>query len=73
MDLKSSKKDTQEVIQQWIDKNYRYNSKSWEVDILAKRIIAWTSNARLTYEDGSPQYKDNFNGVIKKQINYLIN
>ena len=73
LDLKSSKKDTQEVIQQWIDKNYRYNPKSWEVDILAKRIIAWTSNARLTYEDGSPQYKDNFNGVIKKQINYLIN
>ena len=73
MDLKSSKKNTQEVIQQWIDKNYRYNPKSWEVDILAKRIIAWTSNARLTYEDGSPQYKDNFNGVIKKQINHLIN
>ena len=72
LDLNSSKKNTQEVIQQWINNNYRYNSKSWEVDILAKRIIAWTSNARLTYEDGSPQYKDNFNGVIKKQINYLI-
>jgi len=68
LDLKSSKKDTQEVIQQWIDKNYRYNPKSWEVDILAKRIIAWTSNARLTYEDGSPQYKDNFNGVIKNKL-----
>jgi uncharacterized heparinase superfamily protein len=39
---------------------------------LAKRIIAWISNARLTYEDGSTPYKDNFNGVIKKQINYLI-
>ena len=73
LDLKSSKTDTQEVIQQWINKNYRYNSKSWEVDILAKRIIAWTSNARLTYEDSSPQYKDNFSSIIKKQINYLIN
>ena len=73
LDLKSSKKNTQEVLQQWINKNYRFNPKSWEVDILAKRIIAWTSNARLTYEDGSPQYKDNFNGIIKKQINYLIN
>ena len=73
MDLKSSKKDTQEVIQQWINKNYRYSSKSWEIDIVAKRIIAWTSNSRLTYEDGDPQYKDNFNTIIKKQINYLIN
>ena len=34
LDLKSSKKDTQEIIQQWIDNNYRYNSRSWEVDIL---------------------------------------
>ncbi len=73
LDLKSSKKDTQEVIQQWIDENHSYNSKSWEIDIVARRVIAWTSNSRLTYEDSSVQYKDNFNGIIKKQINHLIN
>ncbi|MDB4082239.1 heparinase II/III-family protein [Candidatus Pelagibacter sp.] len=73
LDLKSSKKDTQNVISQWINKNHRYNSKSWEFDIVAKRIIAWTSNSRLTYEDGSDEYKTNFNAIIKKQINHLIN
>ena len=73
LDLRSSKKDTQNVILQWIDKNHRYNSKSWEIDIVAKRIIAWTSNSRLTYEDSSADYKNKFNGVIKKQINHLIN
>ena len=73
LDLKSSKKDTQNVILQWIDKNHRYNSKSWEVDIVAKRIIAWTSNSRLTYEDSSADYKDKFNTIVKKQINHLIN
>jgi len=73
LDLKSSKKDTQNIISQWIDKNHRYSSKSWEIDIMAKRIIAWTSNTRLTFEDGSTEYKDKFNGVIKKQINHLIN
>ena len=73
LDLRSSKKDTQNIISQWIDKNHRYNSKSWEVDIVAKRIIAWTSNARLTFEDSNTDYKDKFNGVIKKQINHLIN
>jgi len=73
LDLKSSKKDTQDVILQWIDKNHRYNLRSWEVDILAKRIIAWTSNTRLTYEDSNIEYKNKFNDVIKKQINYLIN
>ena len=73
LDLKSSKKDTQNIISQWIDKNNRYDSMSWEVDIVAKRIIAWTSNTRLTFEDGSVDYKNKFNAVIKKQINHLIN
>ena len=73
LDLRSSKKNTQNIILQWIDKNHRYNSKSWEVDIVAKRIIAWTSNFRLTYEDGSNDYKNKFNAIIKKQINHLIN
>jgi len=73
LDLKSSKKNTQDVILKWIDQNHRYNSKSWEVDMVAKRIIAWTSNSRLTYEDGNTNYKDKFNTVIKKQINHLIN
>ena len=73
LDLKSSKKDTQNIILQWINKNYRYNSKSWEFDIVAKRIIAWASNSRLTYEDSDLEYKNNFNGVIKKQVNHLIN
>ena len=73
LDLRSSKKDTQNVILQWIDKNHSYNSKSWEIDIVAKRIIAWTSNSRLTYEDGSTDYKKKFNAIIKKQINHLIN
>jgi uncharacterized heparinase superfamily protein len=73
LDLKSSKKDTQNVIMQWIDKNHRYNSKSWEIDIVAKRVIAWISSSRLSYEDGSTDYRDKFNDVIKKQINHLIN
>ena len=54
LDLKSSKKDTQNIILQWIEKNNRYNSKSWKIDIVAKRIIAWISNSKLTYEDGGP-------------------
>ena len=73
LDLKSSKKDTQNVILQWIDRNHRYNPKSWEFDITAKRIIAWTSNSRLSYEDSGNNFKDNFNEILKKQINHLIN
>ena len=73
LDLKSSKKNTQNIILQWIEKNQRYNFKAWEVDIVAQRTIAWISNSRLTYEDGKSDYKKKFNNVIKKQINHLIN
>ena len=73
LDLRSSNKATHNIILQWIDKNHRYDSKSWEIDIIAKRVIAWISSSRLTYEDGSASYKNKFNGVIKKQINHLIN
>jgi len=73
LDLKSSKKDTQNIILQWIEKYQKYNSKNWEIDIVAKRIIAWISNSKLTYEDGDSIYRKKFNDVIKKQVNHLIN
>ena len=73
MDLKSSKKDTQNIILQWIEKNHKYNSSNWETDLVAKRIIAWLSNSKLTYEDANTDYKEKFNNIIMKQINHLIN
>ena len=73
LDLKSSKKETQDVILKWIEKNHRYSSKCWETDITAKRIIVWISNSKLTYEDGDTVYKEKFNQIIKKQTNHLIN
>ena len=57
LDLKSSKKDTQNIILNWMEANNRYNPKSWEIDIISKRIIAWLSNSKLTYEDGNSNYK----------------
>ena len=73
LDLKSSKKDTQNIILQWIEKNNRYNNENWQIDISAKRIIAWISNSKLTYEDSDEIYKNKFNIIIQKQINHLIN
>ena len=73
LDLKSSKKNIQYIILQWIEKNHKYNSKNWEVDIIAKRIIAWLSISKLTYEDSDANYKRKFNDIIRKQINHLIN
>ena len=73
LDLKSSKKLTQSTIENWIEYNEKYNFKNWDIDILSKRIIAWISNTKLTYEDSDENYKKKFNATIQKQINHLIN
>ena len=73
LDLKSSKKSTQSVIQNWINYNFKYNEKSWSFDLTAKRIIAWLSCHNLTYEENNEELQDNFNVMIKKQANHLIN
>ena len=73
LDLKSSKKNTQKIISNWIDKNYKYKSESWEFDSTSKRIIAWLSNHNLTIDDADRNYLNIFNKMIQKQTNHLIN
>ena len=72
LDLKSSKRTTQTVIDNWINKNHRYNKKSWNFDITSKRIISWLSNHQLTYEDCEEEFKKKFNQSIQKQTNHLL-
>jgi uncharacterized heparinase superfamily protein len=73
LDLKSSKKTTQTVINNWIDKNNRYNKRSWNFNITSKRIISWLSNHQLTYENCNEDFKKKFNQSIQKQVNHLLN
>ena len=73
LDLKSSKQETQSIISNWINKNNRFNEKSWDIDLTAKRIISWLSNHQLTYEDSNDEFKLKFNYSIQKQANYLLN
>ena len=73
LDLKSSKQTSQSVIINWINHNHKYNYKSWDFDLTAKRIIAWLSCHNLTYEESNDNYKNDFNKIIQKQTNHLIN
>ena len=73
LDLNSSKKNVQSVILNWINNNHKYNNLNWGVDILSKRVIAWISNSKITYENGNESYKEKFDSLIQKQINHLIN
>tara|TARA_B110000444_G_scaffold45381_1_gene41321 strand:+ start:250 stop:1878 length:1629 start_codon:yes stop_codon:yes gene_type:complete len=73
LDLKSSKKNTQKIISDWIKINFKYNIKSWEFDLTSKRIIAWLSNHNLTIEESNKDYLNLLNGMIQKQTNHLMN
>jgi len=73
LDLKSEKNIIQTVILKWIDINKKFNSKSWNFDLTAKRIIAWLSSHNLTFENSNENYKLKFNSIIQKQANHLIN
>ena len=73
IDLKSSNKITQSIIENWIKKNQNYETKSWEIDILSKRVIAWISNSKITYDESENKYKNIFNEIVSKQVNHLIN
>jgi len=73
LDLKSSKQTTHSVIKNWIKNNFKYKNKSWEFDVTAKRIIAWLSCHNLSYNESDENYKKDFNKIIKKQANHLIN
>ncbi len=72
LDLKSSKKSTQKIIKNWISSNNKFNKKSWEFDLTAKRIISWLSNHQLTYEDSDEDYRSMFDHMLKKQTNHLL-
>ncbi len=73
IDLKSSNEVTQSIIINWIKTNKNYTTKSWEINILSKRVIAWISNSKITYDGSGNNYKNSFNETISKQVNHLIN
>ncbi len=73
LDLKSSKQKTQSVIVKWIRSYYKYKNEIWDFDLTAKRIIAWLSCHNLTYDESDHSYRNNFNKIIQKQTNHLIN
>ena len=73
IDLKSSNNITQSIIYKWIQKNKNYKRKNWEIDILSKRVISWISNSQITYDGSDDNYKFQFDEIINKQVNHLIN
>ncbi|MDC0205402.1 heparinase II/III family protein [Pelagibacteraceae bacterium] len=73
LDRKNSKIITKNIIESWINSFFNYHPKTWDMEITARRIIAWSSNTDITLEDASEEYKEKFFLSLLKQSNFLTN
>ncbi len=71
LDRKNNKIKTKEIIKSWIDVFFNYDPNVWEMEITAKRIIAWSCNTDITLENSDKIYKKKFFLSLIKQSNFL--
>ena len=72
LDRKNSKIITKDIIANWINIFFNYDPNTWEMEITAKRIIAWSSNTDITLENSDKTYKEKFFLSLIKQSNFLL-
>lgn len=71
LDRKNNKIVTQNIIRSWINIFFNYDPDAWDMEITAKRIIAWSSNTDITLEDSDKEYRKKFFVSLIKQSNFL--
>ena len=71
LDRKNSKTITKNIIESWINNFFNFESNSWEMEITARRIIAWASNTDITLEGSDDEYRKKFFLSLVKQSNFL--
>ena len=72
LNRKNSKIITKNIIKSWIDNFFNYDPNTWQMEITARRIIAWSSNADITLDDSEKIYKKKFLISLIKQSNFLL-
>ncbi len=71
IDRKNSKIITKDIIKSWIKNFYNYEADAWEMEITAKRFIAWASNTDIALDSSEKNYKEKFLLSLIKQSNFL--
>ena len=72
LDRKTNKVVTKDIIRSWINIFYNYDPDTWDMEITARRIIAWSSNTDITLENSDKDYKEKFFISLIKQSNFLL-
>ena len=71
IDRKNSKTITKNIIKSWISFFFNYEPNTWDMEVTAKRIIAWSSNTDITLENSDKTYREKFFLSLIKQSNFL--
>ena len=72
LNRKNSKIITKDIIKSWINNFFNYDPNTWEMEITARRIIAWSSNTDITLVDADYSYREKFFLSLIKQSNFLL-
>ena len=72
VDRKNSKIITKNIIKSWMNNFFNYTPNTWEMEITAKRVIAWASNIDITLEDSDKTYKEKFFLSLDKTIKFYF-
>ena len=59
------------LVDEWITLQGSFHPVAWEPDILARRIIAWLSQAPLVLHDADEQFYRRFLRSLQRQVRYL--
>jgi len=71
LDRKNNKIITKNIIKSWINIFFNYHPDTWNMEITARRIIAWSSNTDITLENSDKEYRKKFFISLIKQSNFL--
>ena len=70
-DSQISRANARALIDEWIRLQGAWDELAWRPDILARRIIAWLSQAPLALTDADPQFYRRFLRSLSRQVLYL--
>ena len=66
-----SKKTSKKTNTRLVEKNSKWNENTWKLDVLARRITAWTTNIGFLLAEQDEEFASILKSNLKKQIKHL--
>ena len=66
-----ARKHARKLIKDWLLKNNKWDENTWRLDILARRISAWTTNMSFLLAEKDEEFSFNLKKNLYKQIKHL--